>query len=562
MCSKADRERSESEMRAGDTVENIYFGLTQAEAISVSFNVMNSNNVIALRLACGASEEAIRQSPGLLLAVQRQRANTTIGGGSSVAVKSWEALERVWMGHSLLPEDLAGPMLAERSGLQLVQPLCGDVAPQGGFVSFSAFDLQDAAWRFSLELMPLPSLSGAKLAFGKNLVTRVQVIMRNTDGTCGTRGMMFSHELATPVPGAILHPGGPTPHDEIRSNSVIAERIALKQISVATAVTRAACFALQSETATTDERGAGLARDLLAASDSVFAEAIDADAGSHAESLRDAMMRSGPRLECHGVSPASLITELHEKRSLYLGLESSLRKRVGLSPVPERCFGSHDQVAGRGLWADPDSGPPPLHMRSHLGALLEQEGCLRVGLEVGSYRGANANELLTVWPSAWAVVMVDPWASQPNASYGDILSADQTTMDAVKLAAWVANAKHGPRAVLWPSFGSDAAAKLAGTPLDYVYLDARHDYTSVTEDLDSWWPLLRVGGVLAGHDFLDAGLRNDGNTWEVQPDGSRRADMLAVRGAVEKFFERRSIDVRVTHQGEAYPSFYAAKPNM
>jgi hypothetical protein len=40
--------------------------------------------------------------------------------------------------------------------------------------------------------------------------------------------------------------------------------------------------------------------------------------------------------------------------------------------------------------------------------------------------------------------------------------------------------------------------------LDYVYVDARHDYCGVKEDLEAWWPKLRRGGILAGHDYLDA----------------------------------------------------------
>eukprot|EP00415_Alexandrium_ostenfeldii_P000839 UN0839 len=37
--------------------------------------------------------------------------------------------------------------------------------------------------------------------------------------------------------------------------------------------------------------------------------------------------------------------------------------------------------------------------------------------------------------------------------------------------------------------------------LDLVFLDARHDYQAVVEDMDAWRPKLRPGGILAGHDF-------------------------------------------------------------
>lgn len=36
--------------------------------------------------------------------------------------------------------------------------------------------------------------------------------------------------------------------------------------------------------------------------------------------------------------------------------------------------------------------------------------------------------------------------------------------------------------------------------LDFVYIDGNHDYKYVKEDLNLWWPKVRQGGVLAGHD--------------------------------------------------------------
>ena len=36
---------------------------------------------------------------------------------------------------------------------------------------------------------------------------------------------------------------------------------------------------------------------------------------------------------------------------------------------------------------------------------------------------------------------------------------------------------------------------------DIVFIDALHDYDSVYEDIRLWWPRVRVGGMLCGHDF-------------------------------------------------------------
>jgi len=37
--------------------------------------------------------------------------------------------------------------------------------------------------------------------------------------------------------------------------------------------------------------------------------------------------------------------------------------------------------------------------------------------------------------------------------------------------------------------------------LDFVFIDASHDYNNVLADLNAWYPKVKPGGVLAGHDY-------------------------------------------------------------
>jgi hypothetical protein len=37
--------------------------------------------------------------------------------------------------------------------------------------------------------------------------------------------------------------------------------------------------------------------------------------------------------------------------------------------------------------------------------------------------------------------------------------------------------------------------------IDFVFIDANHEYYSVKEDISVWFPKVKVGGVIAGHDY-------------------------------------------------------------
>jgi predicted O-methyltransferase YrrM len=48
---------------------------------------------------------------------------------------------------------------------------------------------------------------------------------------------------------------------------------------------------------------------------------------------------------------------------------------------------------------------------------------------------------------------------------------------------------------------SDVIAKdFLDASCDFVFIDADHSYEAVLRDIDAWWPKVRPGGMLAGHD--------------------------------------------------------------
>ena len=66
--------------------------------------------------------------------------------------------------------------------------------------------------------------------------------------------------------------------------------------------------------------------------------------------------------------------------------------------------------------------------------------------------------------------------------------------------------------------------------LDFVYLDGNHEEPFVTEDINLWWPKIKSGGLLAGHDVVCVNEVNHGWSQYIQP-------------AVFKFAESQGLDV-------------------
>jgi predicted O-methyltransferase YrrM len=51
------------------------------------------------------------------------------------------------------------------------------------------------------------------------------------------------------------------------------------------------------------------------------------------------------------------------------------------------------------------------------------------------------------------------------------------------------------------SFSVEASKNFDDNSLDFIFIDAAHDYQSVLNDLTHWYPKLKVGGLIGGHDY-------------------------------------------------------------
>lgn len=127
--------------------------------------------------------------------------------------------------------------------------------------------------------------------------------------------------------------------------------------------------------------------------------------------------------------------------------------------------------------------------------------------EVGVLVGDFARQMvLTLDPES--LVLVDYWNTQPaevyQGGYAAMMQGEhRTNFLAVCERFSNFHMKSGSVANLavLKMLSTEAAKLFARETFDLVYLDANHSYEAVKADLHEWWPLVKTGGWIAGHDY-------------------------------------------------------------
>ncbi|HRH68806.1 MAG TPA: class I SAM-dependent methyltransferase [Flavobacteriales bacterium] len=130
---------------------------------------------------------------------------------------------------------------------------------------------------------------------------------------------------------------------------------------------------------------------------------------------------------------------------------------------------------------------------------LIERGLTGEGVEVGVLFGEYSEAILASWPGV--LHLVDPWENQPVKVYRDGCNAVDMEEALEDTRARVA--QYGDRAKIHRTYSSCAVDEFADGQLDFVYIDANHRYEAVMADIRAWWPKVKAGGILGGHDYYD-----------------------------------------------------------
>lgn len=116
-------------------------------------------------------------------------------------------------------------------------------------------------------------------------------------------------------------------------------------------------------------------------------------------------------------------------------------------------------------------------------------------VEIGTYRGRATAALahgcrpiqahLTTYDHYQGVVGADAdWSSSPDLVAQNLATVGIRSGVVIRALASV-----------------EAAAAWKGGPIDLLFIDGSHDEQSVSADLVAWWPHVRVGSIVALHDY-------------------------------------------------------------
>lgn len=237
-----------------------------------------------------------------------------------------------------------------------------------------------------------------------------------------------------------------------------------------------------------------------------------------------------PRITHHGGN-----ISVERRRTLMLGDLARFRRgepaQMGPPPAPlplappTRSFLTNARPASRMSRAD-------------LPKLLNERGLLGCGAEIGVYAAEFSSRLLSEWRGR-NLISIDPWQPADAEEYVDASNLDEAGFSALYATSIARLQRFGDRSTIWRTTGAEAADRLPAGCLDFVYIDARHDERSVGEDLELWFPKVRPGGIVAGHDYVDGEL----------PEGR-----FGVKTAVDRFFGPRRLRVHVTGE-ESFPTW-------
>jgi len=194
--------------------------------------------------------------------------------------------------------------------------------------------------------------------------------------------------------------------------------------------------------------------------------------------------------------------------------------------------------------------------REDLPHVLNSLNLFGLGVEVGTQLAQYASRVRAAWKGE-KLYCVDPWRAWGGDTTDDQYEAyfqrARETMKAFPEKSW--------EFIRATSVSAATSGRFAHGSLDWVYVDADHSYEAVKADIAAWWPLIKSGGILAGHDWVSDGWHRNGEPFTAHeaPLSDGPCWQYGVRRAVaEEFLGPDSVTDETEDSG--WQSWLVRKP--
>ena len=170
------------------------------------------------------------------------------------------------------------------------------------------------------------------------------------------------------------------------------------------------------------------------------------------------------------------------------------------------------------------------------------------GAEIGTFKGEFAKEILQNWSGT--LYMIDVWRPLGE----EYLDTSNHSAHSTAYSETMGNISgYEDRGVMIRATSKVAADMFDRESLDFIYIDANHAYDFVVQDIKLWYPKVKSGGYLCGHDYININWYNDPNFLENKKDkhiwnGDFYHGVFGVNPAVDEFCKKFNFNLTITKE--------------
>ena len=114
----------------------------------------------------------------------------------------------------------------------------------------------------------------------------------------------------------------------------------------------------------------------------------------------------------------------------------------------------------------------------------------QVGVEVG-VRNGMYSEYILMNNTNLTLYSIDPWEDNYQMTESEKMFEE---------CSWRLK-KFNERSKMIKGWSPQVTEQFDNNFFDFVYIDADHSYESIEKDIEAWWPKIKHGGILSGHDY-------------------------------------------------------------